>query len=112
MSAEVRREPSHVRSQLERISLPVGRDLPGLRQIADDLRVIGGLEFEKRRIMRGHRVQKGKRGVAVAVVIAGLHRRGKFQHTAALWRDLRTRRLRDEHSRSKKDSARGKLSRG
>ena len=95
----------HVRSQLERISLPVWRGFPGLRQVADDLRIIAGIKFEKRRIMRRNRVQKRKRGVAVTVVISRLHRRGKFQHTATLRRDLRARRLWDEYSRSKSNSA-------
>ena len=36
----------HIGAQLERVGLPVRRDVPGLRQIADDLRVIGGIEFE------------------------------------------------------------------
>ena len=76
-----------------------------MRQVADDLRIIAGIKFEKRRIMRRHRVQKRKRGVAVTVIIAGLHRRGKFQHTATRRRDLRARRLWDEYSRSKSNSA-------
>jgi hypothetical protein len=43
-----------------------------LCQVADDLRIIDGIKFEKRRIMRRDRVQESKRGVAVTIVIAGL----------------------------------------
>jgi hypothetical protein len=46
-----------VRVQFERVGLAVGRHRPGLRQIADDLRVVGRIEFEQGRIMRRHRMQ-------------------------------------------------------
>ena len=78
----------HIRAQLEDVSLAVGRDLPGLRQIADDLRIIGSIKFEQGGVMRRDGMEKGEGGVAVAIVIAGFHRRGEFQRAPALRRNF------------------------
>ncbi len=85
----------NVRAQFEGVGLAIGRHIPGLCQIADDLRVVGRIEFEQRRIMRRYRVQKREGGVAVAIVIAGLDRRREFQRAAAFWNGPRPAQLRN-----------------
>ena len=95
----------HVRSQFEGIDLPVGRDLPRLRQIADHLRITGRIEFEKRRIMWRYRMQERERGIAVAIVVPGLDRRGKLQHAAARRHALSAGRLDGENGRSEDGNA-------
>ena len=80
----------HVWAQFEGVGLPVGRHAPGLRQVAQDLRVIGRVELQQGRIVRRHGMQEREGGVAVAVVIAGLDRHRKFESAAAFGARLRT----------------------
>ena len=89
----------HVRAQFEGERLPVGRDRPGLSQVADDLRVIGGVELQQGRIVRRHRMQEREGGVAMTVVIAGLHRHREFERAAAFRRVLGAGRWRQQQKR-------------
>src|SRR5215469_11719315 len=74
----------NIRPQLEGVGETVGRDTPRFRQVSDDLRVIGRVEFEEGRVMRCDRVEEGEGNVAVAVVIAGLDENGELKGAAAL----------------------------
>src|SRR6516165_12458088 len=58
--------------KFEAIGEPIGRNAPRLRQVADDPRIISGIEFEQGRVMRRDGVQESKGYVAVTIVIAGL----------------------------------------
>src|SRR5262249_28483937 len=90
----------YIGAQLERIGLPVGRDFPRLRQIADHLWVIGRVELEERRIMRRYRMQKREGRVAMTIVVTGFDRRGKFQDAAAFRDNLCKRRFASEYQGS------------
>ncbi len=89
-----------IRAQLEGVSLPIGRHAPGLRQIANDLRIIGGIELQQGRIVRRHRMQKREGGVAVAIIIAGLDGNREFERAAAFRRDFSTAPRREGKNRS------------
>src|SRR5215469_4372387 len=72
----------HVLAQLERVGEPVGRDIPALREIAHHLRIVGGVEFEQRGIMRDDRMNEDKREIGVTVIIGRLSIDGESQYTA------------------------------
>ena len=83
----------HALVQLEGVGEAVGRDGPALGEIADDLRVLGGVELDEQRVERGDRMQQAEGLRAVAIVVRGLGGDGEVEDAAALGR-LRRRRLR------------------
>ena len=71
-------------------------------EIADDLRVIGGVEFQQRGIMRRDRMQKGERDVGVAIVVRGLGIDGEYESAAVLWFRCRQSRVLSESRESRR----------
>ena len=74
----------HVRAQLEGVGAPVRRRAPGLGEVADHLWIVGGVEFEKRRVVRRHDVHEDEREIGVAVVVRRLGIDRKRQDPAAV----------------------------
>ena|SRR5438105_9229627 len=69
--------------QPESVGQPIWRYAPRLGQIADDLRIVGRVEFEQGRVMRCDGMQESKGYIAVAVVISGLDGDREFESAAA-----------------------------
>ena len=93
-----------VAPELEGVGEAVGRDRPGLGEVAHDLRIVRGIELEQRRVVRPHRMEERERGLRVAVVVGRLGADREDERAAGLGR-LRERvvRRRDsEHGRHSK----------
>ena len=58
-----------VAPELEGVGEAVGRDRPGLGEVAHDLGIVRGIELEQRRVVRPHRMEERERGLRVAVVV-------------------------------------------
>src|SRR5215472_18765525 len=72
----------HVLAQPERVGEPVRRDTPVFRKIAHHLRIVGGVEFKQRGIVRDDRMNEDKREVGVTVIIGRLGIDGECQYAA------------------------------
>ena len=75
-----------VAPELERVGEAVGRDGPRLGEIADDLRIVRGVELEQRRVVRAHRMEEGERRLRVAVVVRRLGADREHERAARLGR--------------------------
>src|ERR1700719_2246355 len=99
----------HVGTQLEGIGELVRRYGPRFCEVSLNLRVIGRVEFQKRRIVRRDWVQNGEGHVGMTVVVRRLRVHGEFESTAALrgsvGKSFAARRARHtRQKRSRKDS--------
>ena len=74
----------HVAAQLEGVGSPVGRDAPGFSEVADDLRIIGRVEFEQCRVVRNNRMNEDEGEVGMTVVVRRLGIDCERQNAAAL----------------------------
>src|SRR6516225_3471157 len=72
----------NVLTQPERVGEPVRRDTPVFRKIAHHLRIVGGVEFKQRRIVRDDRMNEDKREIGVTVIIGWLGIDGECQYAA------------------------------